>query len=612
MVKRQSCDVANRGCGRIRLVVRQLALVVPVVGVMVLPVGVKLLGQDTARKESRPAKAAPPPTVPSPKPAKAVVPPPVASFPVQTIEFSALDATEVRFVEARRFKFEIAADTPLEKLLPVAPPIKSITGSLPAEELSQVPEVEFQAPLTKVSNEAMKHIAHQIAKVNHVNAKKSDGFMEALREARTDLAGLPFAMGDACRTKGERSRQFAHAVALVRAALGGRSLDVAVSPPPAPVPAPPRPQPPQTNAPAAPVLPPAPIAAPPGANPGIVAGTTGSNPVVVRTVREFVVTENAVAFARAGADRPSADKFWQQYQTACAKEDKTSPAVDRDRCENVTLARIAALMQVLAPEAPAMRLGLVKYLSAISHPEATRALARLAIFSAEDEVRHAAIDALKVRRERDYTDVLLQGLRYPWPAVARRASEALVTLERSDLVPKLVALLDEPDPRAPVLKEVKNKQVPVVRELVRVNHHRNCLLCHAPANTGNVSPEVVTAAVPVPNQPLPSPSEGYDQSSPDIQIRVDVTYLRQDFSMLQAVADAHPWPEMQRFDFLVRSRVLDEKEAAGYRERFAKEDPSRPSPYHRAALLALRELTGRDAAPTAEAWRRILASSARN
>jgi len=30
------------------------------------------------------------------------------------------------------------------------------------------------------------------------------------------------------------------------------------------------------------------------------------------------------------------------------------------------------------------------------------------------------------------------------------------------------------------------------------------------------------------------------------------------------------------------------------------------SPYHRAALAALRELTGRDTAPTAEAWRLLL------
>jgi hypothetical protein len=518
--------------------------------------------------------------------------------------------------EVPKFDFKIAADTPLKKLLP-APPSKKTAAPMAAEELSQVPEVEFQAQWAKdrPANEAMKEIAHQIAKINHVNAKKSDGFMEALRDARSDLAGLPFAMGDACRTKGERSREFAHAVAMVRAALGGdvvqQSMAVANPPTPAPFaakPVPPAPQPPPRKA--KPAVPhPEPARLPPVAEePNLVNDTAGD----LEATQVFFANTTAVGFVKVARNRPSADKFWEQYQSACAKQDKTSPAVDRDRCEHVTLARIAALMQVLAPESPAMRLGLVKYLAGISHPEATRALARLGIFSAEDDIRQAAIDALKVRRERDYTDVLLQAFRYPWPAAARRAAEALVKLERSDLVPKLVGLLDEPDPRAPVLKQVNDKQVPVVRELVRINHHRNCLLCHAPANTGNVSPEVVKAAVPVPTQPLPSTPDGYDQSSPDIQVRVDVTYLRQDFSMLQAVADAHPWPEMQRFDFLVRTRTLDDKEAATYREKFGREDPSRPSPYHRATLLALRELTGRDAAPASEAWRKVLAPPARN
>jgi hypothetical protein len=250
---------------------------------------------------------------------------------------------------------------------------------------------------------------------------------------------------------------------------------------------------------------------------------------------------------------------------------------------------------------------LVRYLSTISHAEATRALARLAIFSSEDEVFQAAVRVLKVRRERDYTDILLQGLHYPWPAVARRAGDALVKLERTDLVRRLVDLLEEPDPRDPVVSEVNKKRVPVVRELVRINHHRNCLLCHAPAIKDGVPPEIVTAAVPLPPEPLPSSADGYTQSSPELLVRVDVTYLRQDFSVLLRVADAHPWPEMQRFDFLVRQRVLTEDEAAGYREKLAAEKSDRPSPYHRAVLVALRELTGRDAEPTPEAWRRLLA-----
>ena len=76
--------------------------------------------------------------------------------------------------------------------------------------------------------------------------------------------------------------------------------------------------------------------------------------------------------------------------------------------------------------------------------------------------------------------------------------------------------------------------------------------------------------------------------------------------MFLAVGDANPWPEMQRFDFLVRTRTLTEDEASAYRDAFAKDEPGRLSPYHRAALAALRELTGKDTEPTAEAWRRLL------
>jgi len=55
-------------------------------------------------------------------------------------------------------------------------------------------------------------------------------------------------------------------------------------------------------------------------------------------------------------------------------------------------------MQMLPVESPEIRLGLVKYLTGMPYVESTRALAKLAIFSAEEEVRNAAIDSLKVRR----------------------------------------------------------------------------------------------------------------------------------------------------------------------------------------------------------------------
>src|SRR5262249_19882719 len=155
-----------------------------------------------------------------------------------------------------------------------------------------------------------------------------------------------------------------------------------------------------------------------------------------------------------------------------------------------------------------LRLGLVKYLSATAHIDATRALAKLALFSAEDEVRLAAVEALKVRRERDYTEILLSGLRYPFPAVARRAAEALVKLQRPHLTDHWLKVLEKPDPRAPQTREIDSKKVTVVQELVRITPHRNCLMCHAPGNTAGVPAESLTAGVPVPSEPLPSPSDG--------------------------------------------------------------------------------------------------------
>jgi hypothetical protein len=478
----------------------------------------------------------------------------------------------------QRFEFKISPLTPLKDLLPTPPKVKKIAGPFLSEDLARVPEVQFQAPSARnvSGGEATRQTAHLIARINHLNDKKAEGFLEALTGERADLAGLPFAMGDACRTKGERSRQFARAVNSVRRALQSQQLT--------PMSGPKRKMEQKMEQEEAEAR----ILQSQQATP---TGPPGGGSVAI--------TERSRA--KAG------ESFWDQYQAICIQEDKASAHADPEQCEHIAPARIAALMQVLMPESSGVRLGLVKYLSTVPHVDATKSLARLAIFSAEDEVRKAAVDALKLRRERDYTDILVQGLRYPLPAVARRAGEAVVKLERNDLLPKLVDLLEEPDPRAPTVKEVNDKRVPVVREVVRINHHQSCLLCHAPANTGKVAAETLTAAVPNPTEPLSAPSQGYrNPTSADTTVRIDVTYLRQDFSLLQPVADANPWPEMQRFDFMVRTRTLTDEEAAAYREQFDTREPGWPSPYQRVALAALRDLTGRDAEPTPEAWRRLL------
>ncbi|HWY85877.1 MAG TPA: HEAT repeat domain-containing protein, partial [Gemmataceae bacterium] len=368
-----------------------------------------------------------------------------------------------------RFQFSIPADALLKDLLPIPPKERGRTGPAFIEDLAQVPEVAFQEPLAKTP-EALKLTAHTMAKINHLNRKQNDGFMKALLEGRADLAGLPMAMGDACRTKGDRTQYFSQALAAIKRAKGQGNMAVNF-----------------TSTPAGPVLPPAvaPVVSPPppAGQSGPSKPPTGLQPAPTEPVEvkinqearpvDFVTLTNAtMAFMAIGHVDPNT--FWERFEKICAEEDKANNNLDPGQLEQVTLARIAALMQVMAPESIAMRKGLVKYLSRTSHPDATRALARLAIFTADDDVRSPALDALKVRREKDYTEVLLRGLHYPLPAVARRATEAMIKLERADMVADLVNFLEEPDPRAPALKEIGNKKVPVVRELVRINHHRNC------------------------------------------------------------------------------------------------------------------------------------------
>jgi HEAT repeat protein len=539
------------------------------------------------------------------------------------------------------FQFKIDPHTPLKDLLPVPPRMQGTQSPLLTGNLAKVPEVSFQAPLE--SQKAREKTAHMIAKIKHLNEKKTDGFLEALLGARTDLAGLGFAMGDSCRMPVERNQHFQAALNTIRQCMAQAGIGqtspvaagtftmvsqasagfVAIDTPaanssggtvlvsgstlPAPVlSAPPAPSTlPQATG-AAP-LPPSASSVPGPSDPKLPLNPPPP-PVAQPQPPRFAESPRVFPAQASPAVPPAqgANQFWKLYRVACLKEDQANAKKDAACREHITMARIAALMQVLMPESAAMRQGLIDYLATISHPEATRALAKLAVFSKESDVREAACAALKTRRERDYTGILLTGLHYPWPAVARHAAEAIIKLERKDLIPQLVDLLDEADPRLPTVKKIHGKSTPVVSELVRVNHHRNCLMCHAPANPGNQSPDVLTAQVPVPGEPLPSQSQGYGNGQPDMLVRIDVTYLRQDFSEMQPVADAHPWPSMQRFDFLVRSRAITEKEAETYRQKLLKNEPGFVTPYQRAALMALRELTGRDTAPTAEAWRKLL------
>jgi RNA polymerase sigma factor (sigma-70 family) len=264
---------------------------------------------------------------------------------------------------------------------------------------------------------------------------------------------------------------------------------------------------------------------------------------------------------------------------------KTFFADDRERFRDLFRqeSAVATLMQMLpAEQNKELRLVLVEQLATIAHRSAGVALARLALFDIAPEVRAEAIRALAVRPAEEYRPILLAGFRYPWAPVADHAAEALVALEDRAAVPALRRLAQEPDPSLP-FRDPEEGGALVVREVVRVNHFRNCMMCHA-ASTGDK--DMVRGPVPEPDKPLPPFNVYYREPTGDLIVRADVTYLRQDFSVAQPVEQAGPWPAMQRYDYLVRNRPLTSSE---YFHR-TRQAPLPTYPQREAVLYALKEL----------------------
>jgi hypothetical protein len=267
-----------------------------------------------------------------------------------------------------------------------------------------------------------------------------------------------------------------------------------------------------------------------------------------------------------------------------------------------------ALEQILTGAPAPVRLGLVQYFRFPADSPDGAVLARRAVFDPSAEVRREAVVGLSYRPAGEYLPVLLSGLRYPWPPANYHAAEALVALGAGEAVPDLVRVLAEPDPCAPFEVEEGSRRVPAVRELVRLNHHGSCLLCHAPSFERD---DPVRAPVPSPLEPLPPPTRMYygggRAGAGNLFVRADVTYLRQDFSEVLPVKNPGPWPDRQRFDFLVRVRQLTADEARAWRGRGPLAD-SLPVPASRqAAAYALRQMTGLEGGFTAESWDAALA-----
>lgn len=247
---------------------------------------------------------------------------------------------------------------------------------------------------------------------------------------------------------------------------------------------------------------------------------------------------------------------------------------------------VPTLVQLLQGEEKGLRLLLVETLAQIDAPAARTALAQRALFDLSEEVREAAVTALQGRSPEDIRPILVAGLRYPWAPVADHAAEALAALGDQKAIPRLEELLQEPPPNI-VLGGTDNPTLQGVRELVQINHLSNCFLCHAPATA---STNVVLGQVPVPGLPLPQ-RPCYGSASRFTQlagnfVRADVTYLKQDFSVPQPVANPGLWPREQRHDYVVRTR----KPTAQERQTLIVNPASYPQ--KEAVLFALRELKG--------------------
>jgi HEAT repeat protein len=267
---------------------------------------------------------------------------------------------------------------------------------------------------------------------------------------------------------------------------------------------------------------------------------------------------------------------------------------------------IPALMQLLQAENEPVRALLVELLGKIKGREASQALAMRAVTDLSPKVREQAARQLRARPPEEYGSVLEEGLVYPWPAVAYHSAEALAALRLEKAVPSLVKMLDEPDLNLPFEVKERGRAVPVIREMVRVNHLANCVLCHAPSEDRG---DPVRGAVPAAGQPLPAPATtpAYYERGGSF-VRADVTYLRQDFSVVQPVAAPGKWPAHQRYDYLVRLRPLTRQQAALARERAKAE---KVTAQKRAMLFALRELTGKDLGTTTKEWEEVLSPGER-
>jgi hypothetical protein len=302
-----------------------------------------------------------------------------------------------------------------------------------------------------------------------------------------------------------------------------------------------------------------------------------------------------------------------------AFREKLTKEMRGKRPEWVRAEAIPTLMQMLMHEERPIRQILIDVLAEIPGRQSTIALAQRAVFDLDREVRASAVAVLKGRAAEDFRPVLLKALRYPWAPAAEHAAEALVGLDDRQAVPQLVVMLKQPDPAGP---QSLKKDHAILQEVVRTHHLTNCILCHPPSQNGSEpvlgQDPVLTLTASTPGQASAARrlqgtpgSHSYGQGSrgggsnqvPAL-IRGDVTYLRQDFSVLLPLPPRGPGPlaaPTQRFDYIVRTRVVPPKELVLLK---TNADPT-AYPQRESVLFALRELTGKDVGTTTIAWQEL-------
>ena len=262
---------------------------------------------------------------------------------------------------------------------------------------------------------------------------------------------------------------------------------------------------------------------------------------------------------------------------ACTKMMNHSLKVDKEGTQ-----RLLTVDQILQARPKELRLAFVESLAEEEFQTAVNLLTCYVKYDLDSDVRMAATKALSNFPAKSYRAKLLQGLDYPWVPAAQHSAEAIVRLNDTKAVPMLVDKLKNQDPNT--IRQTE-PGVYVKRELVAINHLKNCVLCHADTRKSGLG----NAPVPEWNRPLPRLY--YGAKSEALNVRADVTYMRQDFSVMQDIHDDQRprfWPKRQRMDYVVKSTVLNSETSI---DRLHRSQPTEVSEYRDAIIFALQMLT---------------------